>query len=287
MILFQSTNLHNDEGLKILDGAKQLNMEWQEFGVIPFSYELTNFDEYNADRVLSADKVVVHSGIKLLNHPKNPTDDVVKETFPLITDVNKARELYRKVQSGIFYSEPERFDQSTYTSYTIQQYMLNGDCEIAPFNDALLDRYFEQSFIKPGSDLKHFTAGVIENMTLRSYLAGIITNSSMTKTRFDVIISPVKRTITEWRFYIVDGEIVTESQYFHKGVVRHDNFVPQTAKDVAMEYKDIFHPQRTPATFVMDIALLENGEYKIVEYNCFNCSGLYKCNIINYLQAFL
>lgn len=289
IFVFQSSNLPEKDIRLLMEGIKANNVDWHEFGVIPFTNELTNFDDESADKILSADQVVMHSGIKLLSLPRTASNEYVAKVFPLITDIRKAQELYQKIMSGIFYTTPERFDQSTYTNLPIRDYMLNGNCEVVAFNDALLKRYFEEAFVKPGSDRKFFTAGVIQNMTLEQYLSGTMYQTGVMdgQQSFNVIIAPVERTLIEWRFYVINGKIATQSQYFKLGNVKHEPFVPEEAINVANEYVKLFSPQENPTHFVMDIALLPNKTFKIVEYNCFNCSGLYSCDITAYVRAFL
>ena len=50
----------------------------------------------------------------------------------------------------------------------------------------------------------------------------------------------------------------------------------------AQEYALLY----TPADiFTMDLARLNDGSIKIIEYNCFNCSGVYLCDLVDTYQA--
>jgi hypothetical protein len=181
----------------------------------------------------------------------------------------------------------QRFDQAYYSSLPeLNDVLLNSDAITAEFNETLLNSYFTEAvFIKPGTDQKFFAAGVIENMTLKDYLGAIQIRSDLMERKFDVVIAPVKRTLFEWRFYIINDRIATASQYFCNGSVKHNSFVPQYAYEAAEKYKDVYKPHAK--NYVMDIALTENKELKIVEYNCINCSGLYHCDLDKYIDAFI
>ncbi len=58
-------------------------------------------------------------------------------------------------------------------------------------------------------------------------------------------------------------------------IIKYDDFVPNYFKEKAIEYSKLYQPLDL---FVMDLAETDSG-IKIVEYNCWNASGVYKCNL--------
>ena len=70
-------------------------------------------------------------------------------------------------------------------------------------------------------------------------------------------------------------EILACSRYMLNNSVEPDTFVPGYFKEKAIEYSKLYQPADL---FVMDLAETDSG-IKIVEYNCWNASGVYKCNL--------
>ena len=66
-------------------------------------------------------------------------------------------------------------------------------------------------------------------------------------------------------------------------MVKPDSFVPAEILETAKEYALLYQPEKV---FVMDIAHTEDG-YEIMEYNCFNCSGMYMINRESVYQKLL
>jgi hypothetical protein len=98
-----------------------------------------------------------------------------------------------------------------------------------------------------------------------------------------LVISPVQKIVQEWRFFIVNGKVVTGSQYKHDGVLRIRESIPDAVWRQAHRMAQEWLPSQN---IVMDIALMWNGEYKVVEFNCLNSSGFYASAIAPLLAAF-
>lgn len=90
-----------------------------------------------------------------------------------------------------------------------------------------------------------------------------------------LIISQIHNIDAEIRFFIVGGKIVTGS-YYRKDKVNRTNIpVEDQLYKIAQQFSDIWLPHET---IVMDICQLRSGEFKIVEFNSLNSSGLYRCS---------
>lgn len=97
-----------------------------------------------------------------------------------------------------------------------------------------------------------------------------------------LVVSPIERIDQEWRFFIVEGEVVAGSQYKHDGLLRIrepiEGFIWKTARIMAKRW--LPHP-----TIVMDICQLRSGEFKVVEFNCVNSSGFYSADCGAFVDA--
>lgn len=97
-----------------------------------------------------------------------------------------------------------------------------------------------------------------------------------------VAMSSPKTIFREYRFFVVDGELVTWSQYkLGNTVTWHLSDVDDDIKEFAQKMVNIWQPARA---FVIDIALTQEG-CKIVELNNINSAGFYGSNINRFIVA--
>jgi len=97
-----------------------------------------------------------------------------------------------------------------------------------------------------------------------------------------LMISPIQEIKAEYRFFIVNQEIVTSSSYKVGGEINTSRKASDELVAYTKSMVDIF-PLAT--AFVIDIAETNNG-FKVVEYNNINSSGLYGCDEIAFVRAF-
>ena len=154
--------------------------------------------------------------------------------------------------------------------------MLNNDFYLIPYSE-FVRRGLKQGqsvFIKPDSGMKEFTGKVI---TYENFIDEInsMNQIEIVDPETLCVVAESKSIEAEFRYVIVDGKVVTGSEYRWDNVldVRKDTLpiCDKLAKHVA-EMK--WQPDRV---YVCDIALSDN-EPKIVELNAFSSSGLYACD---------
>ena len=80
----------------------------------------------------------------------------------------------------------------------------------------------------------------------------------------------------------IDGKIVSGSAYRQNGIVGYNKIVPDIVWDKAREYAKLYKPADI---FTIDLARLDDGSIRIIEYNCFNCSGVYLCDMVETFYA--
>lgn len=227
--------------------------EYHSYGVIPFTPILTGLESLDPN-----DIYLVRGSTKIIDQISELTDT---SNLPLFDNFKK----------GIFYSR-ENFRYSKFS--TLDLPLLNKPLGIIN-TDLLLDTVYDiDLFIKPDSDLKYIPAVVVEKFTtLRHALSNHQLHSKFDQDK--CILAKVRDDIIrECRFFIVNNEVVTGSQY---QLNRNLNVKPINPKEdilfVAQEYTNLYQPHDN---FVIDIATLSDGSYAIIEYNCLNASGLYK-----------
>lgn len=97
-----------------------------------------------------------------------------------------------------------------------------------------------------------------------------------------IIFGQYHKILAEYRFMVVDGQVVTGSIYKLGSRVIYDSAY---VNDDALAYAQRMVKQWQPArAFVIDVCETPKG-YKVVEYNCINCSGFYACDYFKFIDA--
>jgi hypothetical protein len=163
--------------------------------------------------------------------------------------------------------------------------MLNGDGVVQKFGDPLPFKV-GKCFVRPCEDLKAFTGQVFEMQALadwqKSVIGGEVSTRSLQLTcETPIVIAQTKFIYREWRFFVVGGRVISGSQYRDAYGRRDDADVDEDVWKFAQKMVDRWQPGDC---FVIDIASTEDS-LKVIEINCFNGSGLYKCDTAKIFTA--
>lgn len=155
------------------------------------------------------------------------------------------------------------------------QRMLNHDAKYCQLKDVFSLALPESIFIKPDSDLKSFTGSVVKKDGLERFYNKVKNQEFNFDLSIPVVINSSKNTGWEWRLVMIKDQVIASSSYKLKNMLNLSKKVPLEVFNYAIEAAKIWHPHDI---YVMDIGESDNG-LKIVEFNCFNASGLYNCDI--------
>lgn len=176
---------------------------------------------------------------------------------------------------GVFTNE--YFDYRSYMDH-YGDYMLNNDAIICEFGN--VKSPWERFFFRPCADSKTFAGTIMMAGDVDAWADSVKSIEQENYTTIDsktpVVVSSLKEIYKEYRFFVVDGEVVTGSQYKVGDKVIYQ-IVPVTyeASRFAQVIANIWCPAEA---FVLDIALGPDG-YKVLEVNCFNSAGYYAIDI--------
>lgn len=259
---------------RLIEGLAKAGCTWSDIGVIPFTNEITNWE------AIPGKELFVHCSTKVLEIFSRPTP--AEEIFQG-ADWGTATTKYLAMKNGLFYDKT-RFDQTVYGALRTGQgrlddFLVNGVCNIISVREAMDARFAQDRFIKPGPDLKLFSGSLLPaGQSLRELLETQTVSSSFDESLDDrVIIAPVREILAEWRFFAVYGEVVTGSQYRKDGKLSPSPHIPKNVQQYAQWLAAIYEPANA---FTMDLALTDDLELQIMEYNCINCSGLYEADVV-------
>lgn len=179
------------------------------------------------------------------------------------------------LKRGLFF-DPERFRWSAFRSGWVGA-MLSSDGRVMSVLDAreLLGNG-AMAFVRPDSDTKTFDGGVYDE----SGFAAVTPESRVAPATAVIVASPC--TIeAEWRFFVVDREIVGCSEYRRWGRPSFDGAVPRAAIDRAADLISRWSPTDV---YCLDLASSGN-RIGVVEANCFNGSRFYAAAVERVLRA--
>ena len=244
-------NIYNETGfIELKRVLSKLDISWSEHKLVPFVYDLEPVLNVNHNNV------ICFGSYAMLNVAKK------------------------------YNLTPGVFDISHITyDLLIQKWadaMLNHDSIQIMFKD-LYNIKHEEFFMRPVTDTKEIagkTYDIYDEDLKKIWKYTTETNvDDLTigglKADTLLVISSVKKILQEYRFFVIDGKIVTGSSYKIGGKPHYAHNVDQSVINYAQEMVDMYQPSEA---FVIDIALTNDG-YKIIEVNTFNAAGFYNSDI--------
>lgn len=149
--------------------------------------------------------------------------------------------------------------------------MLNADSVVAPFHTVNIT---EPTFMRPIDDSKYFAGKVFEVAEFYEWKRNVCVlehdyGNSMTKDTLIQACAP-KVIYAEYRFWIVDAQLVTWSLYKRGNRVIYSADVDDKVKDFARSLL-FWQPHRA---YVLDVCETSDG-FKVVEINTLNAAGFY------------
>lgn len=243
---------------KYIHGLKKLNLNFSFFSVFSDSDKISHLPQF--------ENYISLAGIKALKISQNLNQD----NFDSFEEFQQQKE---KFKNSFFYTNSLYFDQSYYGLLGLP--ILNDKSQYMSLKENLYLSFEEDKFIKPSSDLKGFIGGIIpKGTTIENFLK----TTTLLPNYLDetILIANVKKIHSEYRFFVINNEVITGSQYKKEDKVETSILIPEEVQTAAENYSKIYTPDQV---FVMDLALLNNGIIEIVEYNCFNGSGCYDADM--------
>lgn len=253
--LIQTNLLREDQIKAVWEAAVRHGCEVHEAIVIPFQDELNlELPEFSEDTL-----VIPYGSTTLIK--KNP----------------------RYSWNGVFFDE-NVFRAEVWNANRTD--MLNSDGSIMTVREAIAWANNQEPesdwFIRPVKDLKEFSGTVTTAAEISRWMSSVDSgNFSFTEDTIVSIAQP-KKLIMEWRFFVVGGKVVDGSSYRINNQLKALRVSDPSIMADAQALADVWLPHET---CVMDIALLDDGTPKVVEFNCFNGSGFYKNDVDTIVKA--
>jgi len=266
--------------------------------------------EDNTDKLI---EIVKKQGMDAKVIPYVPFDDVLVDRCTRMYSDNDCVIFYGSLNFGKklkkaswvpgVYLDEEAFKCTAYYPPLSDLLLHYNDFIMLPYGSLVdkRDQLFEhfktpELFIRPDSGTKEFTGFVT---TLDQYNDAIeLAGFYDVEPDLLVLVSGAKNLKKEWRFVIVNGEVVSGSLYrdwdgtsddysSQDYVLSHSKSVWEEGYDQrAWELAKICARRYNPgAAWTIDIASVEGGTYHVLEIGCFSCAGLYGNDLEKVVEA--
>lgn len=177
------------------------------------------------------------------------------------------------LNDGLFFNQ-KNLRTSTWVA-KLGERMLNDEACVIPLYAAAKLKTSETWFMKPDDDLKDFTGSIVDAAGIEKFYKDVASGGFMFDETIQVVLSKPKNLGWEWRLFMVKDEVISGSSYRLKGMLNQNKPVPERVIQFAQETAAIWRPDDV---YVMDVCETDDG-LKVVEFNCFNASGFYRCDV--------
>ncbi|MCP4441883.1 MAG: ATP-grasp domain-containing protein [Aureispira sp.] len=189
----------------------------------------------------------------------------------------------KRYPQGVFY-DATTFQMDSYLHHWGNE-MLNAQAKLITLGQFSQEDInpTKEFFVRPNDDAKGFSGQVVDFATIQQWVAQYDPNNySVIQPNLEIIVAPPQNIHKEWRNFVVDGKVVSASRYLLNGQLSKSS---EDIPDEMLAYTEARCQEFMPhPIFVMDIALC-NGQYKVIECNCFNGTGFYDHDIPTIVQA--
>lgn len=251
-----------------IESFQRLGFDYDTFGVISKTNTLLNLE-----RLLSDEPVcyIIRGGTRILDVLAQSEDITTFSDQLTAAQIAQGSEHLKRLKAGMFY-DVEKFDQAFYSRLDLP--LINRNARFYSVKESLDLTFKEHVFVKPSRDLKAFNAGVLEaGVSVGDYIKHQAHQAfAMDET---LVVAPLKTIYSEYRFFIVNQEVITCSTYRLGGKVFISSDVPDDLIKSAQQLCKLYQPHDV---FTMDLAQTSEG-IEIIEYNCWNASGAYACDL--------
>lgn len=177
------------------------------------------------------------------------------------------------------YWQDKAMQHTTYSNVIPSHLLLNEEHVLATLGDVRRRFGFytkalgsDGVFIRPNSGNKVFAGSVVRSVDELSALQKTFASADDTV----VVVAPLQSILAEYRLMVVNGEVITGSQYQKNGEVHLDRRVPTDVWNVARQVADLSNA--IDVAYVCDVASTPKGP-KVVELNALSTSGWYLADI--------
>lgn len=158
-------------------------------------------------------------------------------------------------------------------------YLMMGLNDVLRNKNNIFDKFNTTDiFIRPSDGFKSFPGQTLPKENFEFEFNVLLKSYGGLDTDILCVVSPIQDINEEYRFIVVDGEVISGSLYMdynnRKSWSAYYNKLctDQKAFDFAVKMSKIYQPDKA---YTIDVCKLSNGEYKMIELNSFCCGSMY------------
>jgi len=162
---------------------------------------------------------------------------------------------------------------------------LNGAAVFCPFSQVAQHaraQGWARAFVRPVAETKEIAGQVRDLDDLEAWVAQLTQAEYFDAADNMFVVAPALELGREWRLFMVDGAVVTATQYAN---ARQPDRAAGAPDAVQAFGRRIARDHAPAPCFVVDIAETTGGGLKAVEFNSINSSGLYRCDVAALVAA--
>lgn len=244
-------------------------------------YLFTEYEDKLADAVhKSGNTVIFYDDMHSLNFTDFVTRKFNQDIMVIFHgSLQHGRQIaHLPIYPGIFLTI-ENYECFNYYGY-FGEHLLNSDYIMCGLNDVLRhkDKYHGDIFIRPSNGYKTFTGQVLQRDHFEEQLNTLLKSYGGVEPGTLVLLAPAQKIAEEYRFIVIDGQVVSGATYFDATNIgtlnpHYDKLcTDMQATSFAVDMSQIYQPDKA---FTIDVCKLEDGQYKLLELNSFNCASIY------------
>jgi hypothetical protein len=185
-----------------------------------------------------------------------------------------------RLRPDIFFT-PDAFDQRTWVA-NCGDTLLNAEGANITWAELRKLTVRETVFVRPTFDQKSFAGALVGPTTAQEWFKMVEERNGRLNEASQVWVSSPKPILAEYRFIVLDHELVTGSRYRADDRLAVSPEIPASVYAAAQRLAGGW----LPARFVtMDVAVVSESDFRIVEFNSIHSSGLYHADILKVIEA--
>lgn len=241
-------NIHQNDLNRMIESINYLGFTYETFFHVPFS-------DYYPD--LGNQKIFVYAA-------SNVTDKIYsdhkefKGVFAHTNDINL--KTYFENTPELMWNKPKIFD-------TVE-------------NLYHMDFIYSEYFIRPILDNKFIAGSVMNKNEIKEWLHKLILLKDTDINNTVLMLSKVNPPQSEYRLFMIDGEVITSSMYRENMKTKLWLGSPKEVKAIA---KKFCKNNSVPRACVVDVAV-QGDTLGIIEVNSINNSGIYDANMVKLFE---
>jgi len=182
-------------------------------------------------------------------------------------------------------------DWASTSAHIPRHILINSDYNITTWSDLKLNFLWWMErfdsiglFVRPVSDKKTFAGTTIPRTNYDNYMRALEQTSSVLPETL-CVISSIKHLVAEYRFWVVDREIVSSSEAYGPSsfFVPVANVVPDHIYKFATTITKL--DWQPDSCYTLDVGVMKDGSLGVMELNSFCTAGFYDADLVPIVKA--